>query len=181
MTGTIPRVRRSDRHALLAGPAAALLLLLVGVLAACSGGNGSPSSSTTSGAADGGGTFDTASAAGAVKQTWTTFFSQSTPIAQKETLLQDGTTTYAPAAQAFASNPMVGEVTADVQNVAFSSPTQANVTYSISLGGQVVENSMAGKAVYQNGKWLVADTTLCGLLQLAESQSGSAASIPGCG
>jgi hypothetical protein len=40
---------------------------------------------------------------------------------------------------------------------------------------------MAGNAVYQNGQWLVADTTLCGLLQLAQSQTGSAAAIPGCG
>ncbi|HEX4791672.1 MAG TPA: hypothetical protein VH372_24620 [Actinospica sp.] len=179
MTGKIPRVRRSDRRTLLAGPAAALLL--AGALAACSSGNSSPSSSTTSSPANSSGAFDTASASSAVKQTWTTFFSKSTPIAQKETLLQDGTTTYAPAVQAFASNPMVGEVTANVQSVTFPSPTQADVTYSISLGGQVVENSMAGKAVYQNGKWLVADTTLCGLLQLAESQTGSAASIPGCG
>jgi hypothetical protein len=175
MTGINPRPRTGSSRALIAGPAAALLL--AGLLAGCGSSSPSSNSSSTPTVAS----FDTASASTAVKQTWTTFFSKATPIAQKQTLLQDGTTTFAPAVQAFASNPMVGEVTANVQSVTFSSPTEADVTYSISLGGQVVENSMAGKAVYQDGKWLVADTTLCGLLQLAASQTGSAAPIPGCG
>jgi hypothetical protein len=82
--------------------------------------------------------------------------------------------------QAFAASPLTSEVTATVSGVTFPSPTKADVTYAISLNGQVVENAMAGNAVYQDGKWLVADTTLCGLLQLAESQSGSTAAIPGC-
>ena len=154
-----------------------VLLTLAGGLAACSGdSSGSKTPSPTTGS-----TFSTAGSVSAVKQTWTTFFSKNTPIAQKETLLQNGTSTFAPAVQAFASNAMVGEVTATVQNVTFPSPTTADVTYSISLSGEVVENAMAGNAVYQNGQWLVADTTLCGLLQLAESQSGSTAAIPGCG
>jgi hypothetical protein len=157
--------------------ASAALLVLTGALSAC-GGSGSPSSSPPSTPAGG---FDTASATTSVEQAWTTFFAKTTPLSQKETLLQNGTTTFAPAVQAFASNPMVGEVTAKVSNVTFPSATQADVTYAISLGGQVVENSMSGQAVYQNGKWLVADTTLCGLLQLAQSQSGSAAPVAGCG
>jgi hypothetical protein len=155
----------------------ALLVLVTGSLSAC-GSSGTPSSSPSATPSAG---FDSASASAAVEQTWTSFFAKTTPLSQKESLLQNGTTTFAPAVQAFASNPMVGEVTANVQNVAFRSSTQADVTYSISLGTQVVENAMAGQAVYQNGKWVVADTTLCGLLQLAESQqSGSAAPIAGC-
>lgn len=180
MTGITPRPRSGARGApLFAAPVAALLL--AAALAGC--GSSSPSANSTSGATSpaAGGSFDTASAATSVKQTWTDFFSKDTPLAQKETLLQNGTTTFAPAVQAFASNPMVGQVTANVQSVTFPSPTKADVTYSISLGGQVVENSMSGVAVNQNGKWLVADTTLCGLLQLAQSQTGSSAPIPGCG
>lgn len=180
MTGITARPRSGARGALFAAPAAALLL--AAALAGCGG--SAPSAGSSSGAASptaSGGSFDTASATTAVKQTWTGFFSKETPLAQKETLLQNGTTTFAPAVQAFASNPMVGQVTASVQSVSFPSPAKADVTYSISLGGQVVENSMSGVAVNQNGKWLVADTTLCGLLQLAQSQTGSAAPIPGCG
>ena len=154
-----------------------ILLTLAGNLAACSSNtSGSTTPNPTTGS-----TFNTADATTAVKQTWTTFFSKDTPIAQKETLLQNGTTTFAPAVQAFASNAMVGEVTATVKNVTFPTTTTADVTYSISLSGSVVESGMAGDAVYQNGHWLVADTTLCGLLQLAQSQSGSSAAIPGCG
>ena len=170
MIGIRPAQPGTIRHIL-------IVLAFTGSLAACS--SNSAGSTTPSPTADG--AFDTASAASAVKQTWVAFFSKTTPIAQKETLLQDGSSTMASAVQAFASNPMVGEVTATVQKVSFPSPTKADVTYSISLGGHVVENAMAGDAVYQDGRWLVADTTLCGLLQLAQSQSGSSAPIPGCG
>ena len=178
MIGISPVPALAARHGHKTPAAAIALLALSGTLAACSSstsGSNTPSPTTAAGI------FDTTSAAGAVKQTWTTFFSKTTPIAQKETLLQNGTSTMAAAVLAFASNPMVGQVTATVQNVTFPSATKADVTYSISLSGQVVENAMAGNAVYQNGQWLVADTTLCGLLQLAQSQSGSAAPIPGCG
>ena len=155
----------------------ALLVLVADALSACGSGGTAPSNPSATPAA----AFDSASASAAVEQAWTSFFAKTTPLSQKESLLQNGTTTFAPAVQAFASNPMVGEVTASVQSVTFPSSTQADVTYSISLGTQVVENAMAGQAVYQNGKWVVADTTLCGLLQLAQSQqSGSAAPIAGC-
>jgi hypothetical protein len=146
-------------------------------LSACS--SSSPSGPASTGPSPSASPFDTATATTAVTHVWTDFFSKNTPIAQKETLLQNGGA-MSGAVQAFSSNPMVGQVTATVQNVAFPSPTTADVTYSISLNGNVVENSMAGVAVYQNGQWLVSDVTLCGLLQLAQSTGGSAAPIPGC-
>jgi hypothetical protein len=177
MTGKSPlSLRIAGRGRVYAS--AALFVLAAGTLSACSS-NGTAAPSPSSAPAGG---FDTASASAAVEQAWTSFFAKTTPLSQKESLLQNGTTTFAPAVQAFASDPMVGEATASVQSVTFPSSTQADVTYSISLGTQVVENAMAGQAVYQNGKWVVADTTLCGLLQLAQSQqSGSAAPIAGCG
>ena len=144
-------------------------------LAACS--SSSPSNSSTGAASPS--AQSTAASAAAVKTVWTDFFSKNTPIAQKEVLLQNGTT-MSSAVQAFSTNPMVGQVTATVQQVTFPSPDKADVTYSISLDGHVVENSMAGVAVYQNGTWLVSDTTLCGLLQLAETSGGGSTAIPGC-
>lgn len=178
MNGMIPTGTRTTRHGHAAS--AVVALLAAATLAACS--SSSTSGTSTPSPTSAGGTFNTASAASQVKQTWTTFFSKSTPIAQKASLLQNGSV-MASAMQAFASNAMVSEVTANVTNVTFPSSTKADVTYSISLNGQVVENAMAGQAVYQGGTWLVADTTLCGLLQLAQSESGSgsAAAIPGCG
>lgn len=160
-------------------PAAALLLTaaaLSGALGACSSDTTSSSSPSPTSQS---GTFDTATATRQVTKTWETFFSKDTPLAQKAALLENGSQ-FATALKAFGANPMVGQVTADVKSVTFPSTTKADVTYSISLNGQVVESSMAGNAVYQNGKWLVADTTLCGLLQLAAGQVGSVLPIPGC-
>jgi hypothetical protein len=166
---------RTTRHGRAAS--AVVALLAAATLAAC-GSSTSPSSGSSTPASSGG-SFDTASAASAVKATWTTFFAKTTPVAQREALVENGSA-MAGAMQAFAASPLTSEVTATVSGVTFPSPTKADVTYSISLNGQVVENAMAGNAVYQGGKWLVADTTLCGLLQLAASQSGSTAAIPGC-
>ena len=162
-------------------PAVVLLLAaaaLSGSLGACTS-NGTTSSSSPSPTSQTG-TFNTATATQQVTQTWETFFSKDTPLQQKAALLENGSK-LAAALQAFGANPTVGKVTADVKSVTFPSPTKANVTYSISLNGRVVESDLTGNAVYQNGKWLVADTTLCGLLQLAAGQFGTTVPIPGCG
>jgi hypothetical protein len=147
------------------------------VLAAC--GSSGTAASPSTGAS---GTFDQAAATTAVTQVWQSFFSKDTPIVKKEALLQNGTTTMQPAVQAFAADPRVGQTTATVQKVTFPSPTDADVTYQISLGGAVIMSGMAGKAVNLGGHWLVSDATLCGLLQLAAAQGGgaSAGAIPGC-
>lgn len=142
--------------------------------------NAANASTRSSGSSPSAGPFDIPSATAAVTAAWTSFFSKDTPIAQKETLLENGGA-MSGAVQAFASNPMVGQTTAAVQKVDFPSPDKADVTYSISLDGRVVESSMSGVAVYQNGKWLISDVTLCGLLQLAQSVGGGSAPIPGCG
>jgi len=150
----------------------------VALVAACGGSsvNSSPSTAgATSAAADR--SADTA----AVTQVWQSFFSKGTPIAQKEALLENGTTTMKSAVQAFAADPRVGQVTATVQNVDVTSANQADVTYQISLNGSVMMGGMAGKAVKVNGHWLVSDATLCGLLQLAAAEGGgSSGAIPGC-
>ena len=161
------------------------LIPLTGVafLASCSSsGGGSSGAAASSSAAST--TADQAAATAQVTQVWQSFFSKDTPISQKEALLQNGTTTMMPAVQAFASDPRVGQATASVQKVTFPDPNDADVTYQISLNGQVMESGMAGKAINQGGHWLVSDATLCGLLQLAAAAgggaTGSAPAIPGC-
>ncbi len=159
-----------------------ILIPLTGValLAGCGGSSGnSPASSSSSGAtaSTAGQSADTA----AVTQVWQSFFSKDTPISQKETLLENGTTTMKPALQAFASDPRVGQASATVQKVAFPDANTADVTYQIALNGTVMMGGMAGKAIKQSGHWLVSDSTLCGLLQLAAAQGGgSSGAIPGC-
>jgi hypothetical protein len=151
----------------------------VALVAACGGSsNGTASSSTaTAGSAAANQGAETT----AVTQVWQSFFSKDTPISQKEALLENGTTTMKPAVQAFAADPRVGQVSATVQKVDFPAPNQADVTYQISLNGSVMMGGMAGKAVKVNDHWLVSDTTLCGLLQLAAAQAGgSSGAVPGC-
>lgn len=153
----------------------------VALLAGCSssGGTGPATSSSASASASTNGAGDTA----AVTRVWQSFFSKSTPISQKEALLENGTTTMMPAVQAFAADPRVGQAAATVQKVTFPSATEADVTYQISLNGTPMLSGASGKAVKVNGSWLVSDVTLCGLLQLAAAGSGSggsAGAIPGC-
>lgn len=167
---------------------ATLVALTALSVSGCGGGSPSSSGTGTNNTGTGGSSpvvladaspFDTPSATAVVTAVWTSFFSKNTPIAQKETLLENGGA-MSGAVQAFATNPLVGQTTAAVQKVVFPTPDKADVTYSISLNGHVAESSMSGVAVYQNGKWLVSDVTLCGLLELAQSTGGSAGAIPGC-
>jgi hypothetical protein len=68
-----------------------------------------------------------------------------------------------------------------VQKVDFPAANLAEVTCQISLNGAVMMAGMAGKAVKLDNRWMVSDTTLCGLLQLAAAQAGgSSGAIPGC-
>lgn len=134
----------------------------------------SPTTSPTTGTPTGGAPADPAAAAAQVKQNWEAFFSPKTPVSDKEKYLQNGRV-LAPLLQAFASDPRVGQVSATVTNVAFTSPTTATVTYSLSLSGTVVESAATGKAVLEDGTWKVADATLCGLVALTGNTQ-----LPGC-
>jgi hypothetical protein len=194
MTRTGPSFGRT----LAAGFAVAALL----TASACGGGSSKPSSSsattgttgttgtttstsppsTTSSTAPGTGTgtaggsapADAAAAMAQIKQNWQTFFDPKTTIADKEKYLQNGQA-LAPLLSGFAADPRVGQVSAVVSNVTFTSPTTATVTYALSLQGTVVEPNATGKAVLQDGTWKVADSTLCGLVALTGNTQ-----LPGC-
>jgi len=134
----------------------------------------SPTSPTETATATGSAPADPAAATAQIKQNWETFFDPKTPISDKVKYLQNGQT-LAPLLQGFASDPRVGQVSATVSNVAFTSPTTATVTYALSLQGTVVEPNATGKAVLQDGTWKVADATLCGLVALTGNTQ-----LPGC-
>lgn len=55
-------------------------------------------------------------------------------------------------------------VAAVVSKVAVISPTQADVHYSILVGGQTALPSQTGVAVLVNSHWLVSAATFCNLL-----------------
>ncbi|HEY3871671.1 MAG TPA: hypothetical protein VGM10_25140 [Actinocrinis sp.] len=110
--------------------------------------------------------LDTAAATTQVTKDWEAFFSKSTPLAQKAQYLQNGSA-MSSTIQQFASNPLVGQVTAKVDSVKFSSPTQATVTYDIDgPTGTALLSKTTGTAYLQNGTWVVGDASLCSLLAL---------------
>jgi hypothetical protein len=89
---------------------------------------------------------DPAAAKAQITQNWQAFFDPKTSITDKAKYLENGTQLTA-LLQGFSSDPRVGQVSAVVTNVAFTSPTTATVTYQLSLQGTVVEPNATGKAV----------------------------------
>ncbi|MFF8770871.1 hypothetical protein [Kitasatospora sp. NPDC015120] len=120
---------------------------------------------------------DPAAATTQITGNWQKFFDPATPIPEKASLLQNGEMLL-PVLQGFAQDPRVGQVKARVTDVAFTSPTEATVTYELSLQGSVVEPAATGQAVLDGGTWKVSRGTLCGLLVQAAGATGTP--IPGC-
>ena len=123
---------------------------------AATGSSAAPSSSSTGNSA----------AVAEITANWEKFFSSSTPVSQKVTLLQSGST-FEGAIKAFASFPLASSLGAKVTNVTVNSATSATVTYNIttSSGSSLLPNQK-GTAVYQNGTWKVGDVSLCALFKL---------------
>ncbi|PWI41808.1 hypothetical protein [Streptomyces sp. ICBB 8177] len=170
---------RTPRTALAAGATA---VALAAALTACGGGSSSPSSTpattaTTSAAPSASGTApaDPSAAKAQVVKNWEKFFDPSTSLADKTKLLENGQK-MTKVVEGFAGDPRVGQVKATVQSVRFTSPSGADVTYSLALKGTTVLPSASGTSVLQDGVWKVSDQTLCALISL--DSSGSA--IPGC-
>ncbi|GLW46247.1 hypothetical protein Stsp02_19090 [Streptomyces sp. NBRC 14336] len=163
---------------------AALLLFLAPALAACSDDEGGGSESTpptpsvertTSAPATA--PADAAAAEQEIKQNWQRFFDPKTSMADKQTVLENGEQ-MAPVLQAFSGDERGGQVGAQVTEIAFTSPSEADVTYTLTLNGATALPDASGTAVEQDGTWKVSAKTLCALVQL--SGNGSASPVPGC-
>jgi purine-cytosine permease-like protein len=160
--------------------APALALALAAAVAACSSSSSSSSSSApaTSAPASSAPASSSAPAAtntAAVAQitaNWEKFFSSSTPISQKVTLLQNG-----PALSGAISGltGLVSGLGAKVTSVTLNSATSATVIYNLTASGSPLLSNQTGTSVYQNGVWKVGDATLCGLLHLVPGGSVPAA------
>lgn len=168
----------TDRGRCIRVMALGLAVLAGGATLSSCGGSSSPATSATSQAAPatsaGSPTFGTAADTQEVTQNWEAFFNKATPLAQKAQYLQNGSQMSA-TIQQFASNPLVGQVSARVDSVKFTSPTQATVTYDIigPTGAPLLPNT-TGQATKVNGTWVVSDSSLCSLLSLTGGK------IPGC-
>jgi hypothetical protein len=149
-------------------------LALAAAVAGCSSSSSSPASTSTSTPASSAAAAPSSSApaatssAGAVAEitaNWEKFFNSSTPVAQKVTLLQNGST-FASAISDLSNLPLANGIGAKVTGVTLTSATQATVTYDITAGSTSLLSGQKGTAVYQDGTWKVGDGSLCGLFKL---------------
>ena len=163
--------------------AAALLLSLGPALAACSDDEGGGSSETpptptveqTQQSPAATAPADAGAAETEIKQNWQKFFDPKTSLEDKQTVLENGAQ-MAPVLQAFSGDERGGQVEAQVSKIEFTSPTEADVTYDLTLKGATALPNASGTAVEQDGTWKVSAKTLCALVQL----SGNGSPIPGC-
>ncbi|MBJ3812831.1 hypothetical protein [Streptomyces flavofungini] len=198
---TSPR-RRSDlrrgrtRGAVLA---AAAVLLIVPAAAACGDDSGggddnappkpsvektdktpadspSPSAASDGSAApDGDEPADPVAAEKQVRTNFEKFFDPATSLRDKEAVLEDGPKMRA-VLQGFSGDERGKQVGAKVGKVEFTSATEADVTYALTLKGATALPTASGTAVNQDDTWKVSVKTLCALVKL----SGNASPGPGC-
>ncbi|MGO4633706.1 hypothetical protein AB4225_22625 [Streptomyces sp. 2RAF24] len=154
--------------------AAAAVLLLAPALAGCSdgGGSGSGQSGTTAPASVAG-PADPVAAKAQIARNWTAFFDPKTPTNERIKLLENGEK-MAPVLGAFAADKTAGMASARVKAITFTSPSGADVTYDLLVGGNPALPGAKGTSVLQNDTWKVSVKTLCGLVQL------SGARVSGC-
>ncbi|MFJ8938114.1 hypothetical protein ACIRL0_20735 [Streptomyces sp. NPDC102365] len=118
---------------------------------------------------------DPAAAEKEIKENWKKFFDPAVPTKEKQAVLENGDA-MGPVLKGFSGDKRGGQVEATVGKVAFTSPTGADVTYTLTLKGATVMPDAAGTSVEQDGTWKVSVRTLCGLVTL----SGDASPGPGC-
>lgn len=118
---------------------------------------------------------DPAAAEKEIKENWKKFFDPDVPLKDKQALLENGDN-MAQVLESFSGDERGGQVEATVDQVEFTAPTAANVTYTLTLKGATVMPNAAGTAVEQDDTWKVSVKTLCGLVGL----SGNASPGPGC-
>jgi hypothetical protein len=126
-----------------------------------------PSSSSPSSSGGGG----NSSAAAAIKANWVAFFASSTPVSKRVSLLQNGSA-FEPVISAQSKSSLASSAAAKVNSVSNITATQADVNYTITVGGQSALPNQSGVAVYQNGVWKVGDKSFCSLLALELGKSG---------
>ncbi|MEV5973298.1 hypothetical protein [Streptomyces sp. NPDC051921] len=155
--------------------AAVAVLVLTPAVASCSddGGTSSDQGTQTTAPAATDRPADPVAAKAEITKNWTAFFDPKTPAAERVELLENGEQ-MAPVLAAFSGDKNAAMTSAKVTGVEFTSPTNANVTYDLLVGGNPALPDAKGTSVLQNDTWKVSVTTLCGLVQL------SGATVPGC-
>ncbi|MEU6844927.1 hypothetical protein ABZ930_23960 [Streptomyces sp. NPDC046716] len=162
------------------GAALVAVLALGPALAACGGsGGGSPTPTThrptptVTTTATGTAPADPAAAEKQIKANWQKFFDPDVPVDQKAELLENGSAMQK-VLEGFGGDGRGGQVRAEVTKVDFTSPTSADVTYSLSYKGATLLPGAKGTSVEQGGVWKVSVRTLCALVRMSGNESPGA-------
>ncbi|MET8136697.1 hypothetical protein [Streptomyces sp. NPDC005251] len=167
------------------GVAVTAVLVLAAALTACSDSSGGASSApptpsvekSTGAQPSATAPADPAAAQKEIKQNWEKFFDPAVSTKEKQAVLENGDQ-MAQVLRGFNGDQRGQQVKANVEKIEFTSPTGANVTYTLTLKGATALPNASGTAVEQNGTWKVSVNTLCALVRLSGDASSSAA--PGC-
>jgi len=103
-----------------------------------------------------------------IAASWKAFSSAKTPLAQRVSLLQDGSA-FTAILRAQADSALAAQAIAQVTEVTMTSSMSADVTYSILVGSKPELTNQKGTAVLSNGTWQVSANSFCGLVAM---QSG---------
>lgn len=163
-------------HARHAAVLAVVIVLALGAVGAACGGeeessSPAPSSTSVPSASPSPGESALSGDEAEIAANWEAFFDGTTPADRKVELLQNGTQ-FADVIEARADSPLSQSTTVKVSAVTITSDTEADVTYSILMGGQVVLPDRTGQAVRENGLWKVGAESFQALLAL-EGASGA--------
>ncbi len=177
------------RHPRIGVWAAAAVMAAVPALAGCSSDSGQDGSGTTTSAGTPAaplaplapltavvaaaptvdGPADPAAAKAQVEKNWAAFFDSKVSVEEKAKVLEHGDF-LEPLLGGFAGNTDAAVSSAEVTDVVFTSPTEAQVTYDLLLGGITVISDSKGTAVLEDGVWKVSTKTLCALIELSGSE-----------
>lgn len=81
-----------------------------------------------------------------------------------------GESVRAPFVAAMTSNASTfSALTARVDSIEFTSPTAADVTFTLSVSGVPTLEGFTGKVVYQGGQWMMEPGGMCDLVSLADA------------
>ncbi|MFI6090387.1 hypothetical protein [Streptomyces sp. NPDC051218] len=118
---------------------------------------------------------DPAAAEKEVKENFEKFFDPAVSMKDKEAVLENGPKMRA-VLKSFSGDERGQQVSADVNKVEFSSATEADVTYALTLKGATALPDASGTSVNQDDTWKVSVKTLCALVKLSGNESPG----PGC-
>ncbi len=101
----------------------------------------------------------------AIETNLKTFFAANTTMAQRESLLQNGSQ-FAQVMQGEFTQLNSQKPSVVINSISYPNSTTAKVNYTVDLNGQPVLKDQTGEALLINNTWKVSDSTLCELLSM---------------